>query len=122
MQHTQLQIPNLVNGFTNPQIVQIPTFPQIEKQNIVPNITNDTISIFGQIIAKKYFYLFLICFFIIISYFIWIWWNKEEIDDDDVDDDNIKLDDINAHNQNQQMMMQQHLIQQMNKDNINKQN
>lgn len=103
----QGSIGNVMNqsGQPNLQQVQIPQNigmqmmqPQLHhpQMNNYPNMVNqcagtdaNTISIFGQMFQKKYFYLFIVFILLIIGYFVWKWYSgKKKDNDDDEDEEN----------------------------------
>jgi len=126
------QVANLPAGFGNnigPNMIPV---QQLQPQVYLPQnsvvqelpITNevvDTISIFGQIFQRKYFYLFLVLILGVVGYFLWKWWNGKNKKDDDSDDETDEEDENNNDDDEQalmqQMMMQEMIKQQMNKEN-----
>ena len=121
------QIPNLPAGFKNniaPQPATQVYLPETGIQEIVTNNDSivDTISIFGQVFQKKYFYLFTIVILGVVGYFLWKWYfgkNKNKKDDESEEDGEYDEDDENDEQQAlmEQMMMQEMMKQQTNKEN-----
>jgi len=127
----QIQQMQQMQQMQNPQIQhpQMQQIPQdiIPTQTIVNQIAGvadiDTISIFGQVFQKKYFYLFLVLIFATVGYFIWKWYSgkkknddeSEEEDDEDFENEQIMQGYPGPMGQlgNNQQLMNQMLQQQM---------
>lgn len=104
----QSQPANLPAGFKNnfvPQNVPSPMNipPNIDQAIMqMPSMDSDTINILGQVLPKKYFYLFLVFVLAAVGYFLWKWYNKKSKDSDDEDDEN---DDGNENDDDDSQMM-----------------
>lgn len=79
------QMPQMQQMTQMQQVPQMQQMPQIQQGGIIQQLNNDqvianidTISIFGQAIQKKYFYLFLVLILAVIGYFIWKWYSGKE--------------------------------------------
>lgn len=83
-----------------PEIVHQVQIPQV--QQIIQPIVDDSISIFGQLMSKKFFYFMLLIVALIIAYLTYRWYfcsaktkksKKKQVDDEDEDVDEDKDED-----------------------------
>jgi len=117
----QMQMPqqNIVPANLQQQLVHTPQFQQpnglqgMPQQMVaggdVGGDVVDTISVFGQVFQRRYFYLFLIVLLGLVGYFVWKWYSgkKKNGGDDDSDDDDSDDSDENDFDIDQQMDMNQ---------------
>lgn len=125
--------PNIVTGFKNNPIPTIPApsapiapvasiTQEIPRQITIPDTNIDNIiTIFGQEIQKKYFYIFLFIAICVAGYYLWKWYNDESIDNDE-EDVEIPQYDTSQNNQNMEALMAQQLMAQKMAEELKKSN
>lgn len=119
------QIPNLPAGFKNnipPQVYLPETVIQELPSNPEVSIAVDTISVFGQVFQRKYFYLFMIIAAGVIGYFLWKWYNDKKKGKNDEDSEEESGDEDDQMDEEQQALMEQMMMQEMAKHQLNKEN
>lgn len=71
--------------------------PSVPMQSLSTDVVTDSFNIFGQVLQKKYVYIFLIILLLGLTYLLWSWYNKKTVESDDEEDDDVGYE--------QQMMM-----------------
>lgn len=128
--HVNLQTvpPEIIQSVRTQLLEQMNGNPQGPMQPnpvLGPEVVDDAYNLFGFSLQRKYVYIIVTIFLLVVGYYLWKWYNARPLSDDEDDDESEYDEDLEfdgmlgypdmANQQNklmQQQLMQQQLMQQ----------